>query len=83
MKIASWNINSARLRIDQVTRFLDETAPDVLCLQETKCADAQFPKKAVRAAGYEHIALNGRTGRHAGQSGVAILSRIPLADVSA
>ncbi|MEL6365993.1 MAG: exodeoxyribonuclease III, partial [Pseudomonadota bacterium] len=47
------------------------------------CADAQFPKKAVRAAGYEHIALNGRTGRHAGQSGVAILSRIPLADVSA
>lgn len=82
MKIATWNINSARLRIDQITQFLEEEAPDVLCLQETKCADAQFPKKQVRAAGYDHIALNGRSGRHAGQSGVAFLSRVPLEDVS-
>ncbi|MGI6246743.1 MAG: exodeoxyribonuclease III [Pseudochelatococcus sp.] len=75
--ITTWNINSVRLRIEQVTRFLAEHEPDVLCLQETKCPNAQFPSAALRALGYQHIALNGQKGYH----GVAIVSRIPFADV--
>ena len=73
--IATWNINSVRLRIDLVVRYLAEHQPDVLCLQETKCPDANFPHGAFRDAGYPHIAINGQKGYH----GVAIVSRIPLA----
>ncbi len=76
--IATWNINSVRLRIDLVARFLREQKPDVLCLQETKCPDANFPSAAFKDLGYEHIALNGQKGYH----GVAIASRHPFADVS-
>jgi len=76
--VATWNINSVRLRIDLVGRFLREEAPDVLCLQETKCPDANFPEKAIRQLGYEHVAFKGQKGYH----GVAILSRRPLAEVS-
>lgn len=76
MRIVSWNINSVRLRIDLVERLARELAPDVLCLQETKCADDVFPLKAIRAMGFEHIAIHGQKGYH----GVAILSRLPLAD---
>ena len=43
MRLATWNINSVRLRIASVARFLTEYEPDVLCLQETKCRDAEFP----------------------------------------
>jgi len=74
MKITTWNINSVRLRIDLVTRFLKEEAPDVLCLQEIKCLEDSFPFKAFRAAGYEHLAVSGQSGYH----GVAIASRLPL-----
>lgn len=74
MKITTWNINSVRLRIDQVTRFLKQEAPDVLCLQEIKCRDDQFPVKAFHGAGYLHLAIAGQTGYH----GVAIASRTPL-----
>lgn len=77
MKIATWNINSVRLRIDLVTRFLDEERPDVLCLQEIKCRDDQFPLKAFVAAGYPHCAVLGQKGYH----GVAIASRTPLAEI--
>ena len=73
--VATWNINSVRLRIDLVARYLAEKAPDVLCLQETKCVDAQFPHRAFRDAGYRHIAISGQKGYH----GVAIVSRIPFA----
>jgi exodeoxyribonuclease-3 len=72
--LATWNINSVRLRIDLVTRYLGEHQPDVLCLQETKCPDANFPLAAFREAGYAHIAINGQKGYH----GVAIVSRIPI-----
>ena len=72
--VATWNINSVRLRIDLVRRYLEEKAPDVLCLQETKCPDANFPHKAFRDAGYQHIAISGQKGYH----GVAIISRIPF-----
>ncbi|MBL4618646.1 MAG: exodeoxyribonuclease III [Marinicaulis sp.] len=74
MKITTWNINSVRLRIDQVTRFLKDEAPDVLCLQEIKCVDDSFPSKAFHKAGYEHLAVAGQKGYH----GVAIASRLPL-----
>ena len=73
--IATWNINSVRLRIDLVTRYLAEHQPDVLCLQETKCPDANFPFAAFRDAGYPHIAINGQKGYH----GVAVVSRVPFA----
>ncbi len=73
--VTTWNINSVRLRIGLVTRYLAEKAPDVLCLQETKCPDANFPHGAFRDAGYSHIAISGQKGYH----GVAIVSRIPFA----
>ncbi len=79
MKLATWNINSVRLRIDLVTRFLDEERPDVLCLQEIKCRDDQFPGKALAEAGYPHQAVSGQKGYH----GVAIASRTPLSDIEA
>jgi exodeoxyribonuclease-3 len=76
-RLATWNINSVRLRIDQVVRFLGEHQPDVLCLQETKCRQEEFPAKAIRAAGYEHMAVHGQKGYH----GAAIVSRLPLENV--
>ncbi len=79
LKIATWNINSVRLRIDTVTNMLKEFGPDILCLQETKCPDGAFPEKAFRAAGYEHIAINGQKGYH----GVATVSKVPFAKTHA
>jgi exodeoxyribonuclease-3 len=76
--IATWNINSVRLRVDLVARFLSEQSPDALCLQETKCPDGQFPLGEFRKLGYEHIALNGQKGYH----GVAIVSRLPIVEAS-
>lgn len=74
LKLTTWNINSVRLRIDLVLRFLAEHRPDVLCLQETKCPDDAFPLKALRGSGYEHVVHAGQKG----YNGVAILSRHPL-----
>ncbi|TPV99854.1 MAG: Exodeoxyribonuclease III [Beijerinckiaceae bacterium] len=74
LTLATWNINSVRLRIDLVARFLSEEAPDVLCLQETKCRDSEFPLAAFHKLGYPHVAINGQKGYH----GVAIASKIPL-----
>ncbi|MFZ5930645.1 MAG: exodeoxyribonuclease III [Pseudomonadota bacterium] len=72
--ICSWNINSVRLRIDTVEKFLLEYQPDILCLQETKVVNDQFPDKMFRKLGYDSIALNGQKAYH----GVAILSRLPI-----
>lgn len=77
LKITTWNINSVRLRRELVANFLKEHQPDVLCLQETKCRDAEFPASEFRLLGYEHIATNGQKGYH----GVAIISRIPFGDI--
>ena len=74
--IATWNINSVRLRIDLVAKFLRAYEPDVLCLQETKCPDAQFPRGELQKLGYINIALNGQKGYH----GVAIVSRHAFAE---
>jgi len=74
LTLSTWNINSVRLRIDLVAKFIKSVRPDVLCLQETKCPDDAFPLKRLRRLGYEHVALNGQKGYH----GVAIASRIPF-----
>ena len=58
--IASWNVNSVRLRLPQVERFLAEEAPDVLCLQEIKCQAQQFPAKVLAELGYLHQAVHGQ-----------------------
>ncbi len=76
IKIASWNINSVRARIDIVERFLTEMAPDILCLQEIKVENGIFPAAAFRALGYDTLILNGQKMHH----GVAIISRIPLTE---
>ncbi|MEE9434696.1 MAG: exodeoxyribonuclease III [Sphingorhabdus sp.] len=74
LRIASWNINSVRARIDIVQRFLREEAPDILCLQETKVTDEIFPEGVFRQIGYNHIAINGQPAYH----GVATISRVPI-----
>jgi exodeoxyribonuclease-3 len=74
LTLTTWNINSVRLRIDLVAKFIKAKRPDVLCLQETKCPDDKFPLKRFKRLGYEHVALNGQKGYH----GVAIVSRVPL-----
>ncbi len=75
MRIASWNINSIRARLDRLVDYLATRQPDVLCVQETKCQDEQFPYAAIEAAGYRTV--------HHGQktyNGVAILARQPIHD---
>lgn len=77
LKVATWNINSVRLRIGHVEKFLKEHKPDLLCLQEIKCQNDAFPEKDFKKFGYGHIALNGQKAYH----GVAIVSRVPIADI--
>ena len=76
MRIASWNVNSVRTRLDQVVRWLAEEEPDVLCLQETKVDDPLFPHTAFTDLGYT-TAISGQKA----YNGVAIVSRLPLEDV--
>ncbi|KQN35699.1 exodeoxyribonuclease III [Sphingomonas sp. Leaf407] len=76
LSVASWNINSVRFRMDIVERFLREARPDVLCLQETKVVNQDFPFDPLRRLGYTHIAINGQRMHH----GVAVLSKLPLAE---
>ena len=72
-RLATWNINSVRLRVDLVERFVRAYQPDVLCLQEIKCIDELFPEMHLRTLGFEHFAVCGQKGYH----GVATLSRLP------
>jgi len=74
LTIASWNINSVRLRMPLVEQFLATRETDILCLQETKCVNDLFPAARLRKLGYTHLALNGQKGYH----GVAIIAKIPL-----
>jgi len=76
LTISTWNINSVRLRIDQVGRFLTERRPDILCLQETKCPNDKLPLKELQAFGYPFVVHMGQKG----YNGVAILSRYPFAE---
>ena len=77
MKIATWNINSVRLRIAQVLRFLKEQQPDVLCLQETKTQDINFPTNDIANAGWPYQAIRGEKS----YNGVAIISRFPIENI--
>jgi len=76
LKVASWNINSVRARVEIVERFLLDYAPDVLCLQETKAMNDVFPEALFRRHGYTHHALHGQRMHH----GVAIVSRVPMSE---
>ncbi|MEZ5939657.1 MAG: exodeoxyribonuclease III [Hyphomonadaceae bacterium] len=76
--LATWNINSVRLRIGRVEAFLKRTRPDILCLQEIKCLEDQFPRSAFEKMGYGHMAISGQKGMH----GTAVVSRLPLTEVS-
>jgi len=74
ISILTWNINSVRLRIDNVRRVASELNPDVICLQETKTLDEFFPREAIEALGYRDVHIHGMKS----YNGVAILSRVPL-----
>lgn len=74
LRIATWNINSLRLRQDLLVRIVEELRPDVICLQETKVPDELFPTDLPARLGLPHAAYRGMKG----YNGVAILSRIPL-----
>ncbi|MEE4287735.1 MAG: exodeoxyribonuclease III [Erythrobacter sp.] len=78
VSVATWNINSARLRLPIIEKYLAHEAPDVLCLQEIKCQEAQFPARALADLGYVHQAICGQKGYH----GVATVSRLPIREVS-
>ncbi len=77
LKLATWNINSVRIRNGLLQRFVDTAKPDILCLQETKVDDPLFPMDELVKLGFPHIAFSGQKS----YNGVAILSRVPLKDV--
>src|SRR5436190_19843670 len=72
LKIASWNINSVRARVEIVEKFLTQEAPDILCLQETKVRDSEFPEGLFRCLGYDQFILCGQSMHY----GVAFVSRL-------
>jgi exodeoxyribonuclease-3 len=74
LRIATWNINSVRLRAPLLRGVVQVLEPDVLCLQETKCPDEHFPHEAAEALGYAHRVIRGMKG----YNGVAVLSRRPI-----
>ncbi len=74
--LATWNINSVRLRQDLVAQLLGTEAPDILCLQETKSPVDAIPAEVFAALGYTHMVARGQKG----YNGVAILSRLPIVD---
>jgi exodeoxyribonuclease-3 len=77
MRIATWNVNSIKQRLEHLTDWLRETAPDVVCLQEIKCPDAAFPREPIEELGY-NIAIHGQKAFN----GVAILSKRPFDEVT-
>src|SRR6202158_3318886 len=77
MKIATWNINGVKARIDAATTWLKSAAPDIACLQETKCADEAFPIQVFEDLGY-NVAVHGQKGFN----GVALLSKPPSDEVT-
>src|SRR3954451_23912456 len=74
LTVTSWNINSVRLRINLVAKFIKAVRPDILCLQETKCPDDKFPMKRFRRLGYGDAAVHWAKGYH----GVVVVSRPPF-----
>lgn len=78
MRIATWNVNSVRVRRARMLAWLEKHRPDVLCLQELKCEEKDFPSLEVKALGYHAVLLGQKT-----YNGVAILSKEPPSDVVA
>ncbi|WP_435100922.1 exodeoxyribonuclease III [Arhodomonas sp. AD133] len=76
MKLASWNVNSLKVRLPQVLQWLEQAQPDILGLQETKLTDENFPAEAIREAGYEVVYAGQKT-----YNGVAVVARTPPSDV--
>ena len=76
MKLATWNVNSLKVRLPHVLEWLGANGPDVLCLQETKLTDENFPLDALKSAGYEAVFSGQKT-----YNGVAILSKLPMEGV--
>ncbi|HXF90070.1 MAG TPA: exodeoxyribonuclease III [Xanthobacteraceae bacterium] len=77
MRVATWNINSVKQRVDNLVAWLGERAPDVVCLQETKCPDEAFPREPLEALGY-NVAVHGQKA----YNGVAILSKFKFDEVT-
>jgi exodeoxyribonuclease-3 len=77
MRIATWNVNSIKQRVDNVVAWLKEREPDLVCLQETKCVDEQFPREPFESLGY-NVAVHGQKGFN----GVALLSKLPFDEVA-
>jgi exodeoxyribonuclease-3 len=77
MRIATWNINSVRIRLHLLEELVRTAAPDIVCLQEIKAQNADVPEDALRALGFPHVVFSGMKG----YNGVAILSRVPLGQV--
>jgi exodeoxyribonuclease III len=78
MRIATWNVNSVKQRVDNLTAWLSERRPDIVFLQETKCVDEAFPREPFEALGY-NVAVHGQKTFN----GVALFSKFPLEDVTA
>src|SRR5215467_5722369 len=78
MRIATWNVNSIKQRLDNVLAWLQEREPDVACLQETKCTDEAFPREAIEALGYNVTVHGQRTF-----NGVAVVSKLRFDEVIA
>ena len=76
MRIATWNVNSIRQRMDNLRAWLAERAPDVVCLQEIKCTDEAFPREVFEGLGY-NVAVHGQKGLH----GVAVLSKFRFDEI--
>ncbi|MCB1512504.1 MAG: exodeoxyribonuclease III [Hyphomicrobiaceae bacterium] len=77
MKIATWNINGIKARIESLTGWLEKAAPDIVCLQEIKSVDENFPREAIEALGY-NVVTHGQKGFN----GVALLSKLPFDEVN-
>jgi exodeoxyribonuclease III len=77
MRIATWNVNSVRQRIEHLQSWLKESAPDIVCLQEIKCTDDAFPREPIEALGY-NVAVHGQKT----WNGVALLSKCPFDEVA-
>jgi len=78
MRIATWNVNSIKQRLDGVLAWLEEREPEVACLQETKCIDEAFPREAIEALGY-NVAVHGQKTFN----GVAVISKMRFDEVIA
>jgi exodeoxyribonuclease III len=77
MRIATWNVNSVRQRMDSLQAWLKERQPDIVCLQEIKCTDDAFPREPIEALGY-NVAVHGQKT----WNGVALLSKLPFDEVA-